>query len=306
VTNRAQSSRRSIAPACAEHPSRPCFFCRASPRGRRAHTLAAMPSLLRSLLPLSLLLLGGGSSGAAAAGCGGPRDCNMAGTCVGGTCACTTGFAGASCDALAMEAYRCADGGLCLANGSATWGGSVVRADDGTFHMYAAMMTDNTTLQSWLTNSVVLHAVAPAGHPEGPYEPADIALAPRSPPHFFDSVMIHNPDAKRTRDGTYVIFYDGSSRPPADAGVGAAGGSSSGINPIILRQNIGLATAKSPAGPWTRQAAPILEPTGVNGTWDQLFVTNPAGCAHSTTTHTLCAVAHRCSASQLPRVNVRP
>jgi hypothetical protein len=34
--------------------------------------------------------------------------------------------------------------------------------------------------------------------------------------------------------------------------------------------------ARSPYGPWTRRDAPILEPTGVNGTWDQLFVTNPA------------------------------
>ena len=89
--------------------------------------------------------------------------------------------------------------------------------------------------------------------------------------------MIHNPDAKRAPDGTFVMFYDGSSTPPPN---GAASDSSKvDINPIILRQNIGLATASSPAGPWTRRDRPILEPTGVNGTWDQLFVTNPAGCA---------------------------
>ena len=104
-------------------------------------------------------------------------------------------------------------GGLCLVNGSATWGGSVVQDDDGDFHMFAAMMTCNETLQAWLTNSVVLHAVS-SGRPEGPYVPTDISLAPRAVPHF-DSVMIHNPDAKRAPDGQYVLFYDGSSKPPA-------------------------------------------------------------------------------------------
>ena len=95
--------------------------------------------------------------------------------------------------------------------------------------------------------------------------------------------MIHNPDAKRAPDGTFVMFYDGSSTPPPN---GAASDSSKvDINPIILRQNIGLATASSPAGPWTRRDSPILEPTGVNGTWDQLFVTNPAGCASPCTCH---------------------
>ena len=208
-----------------------------------------------------------------AASCAGPHDCNMAGRCVGQKCECATGFAGASCDTLVMESYHCGQGGLCLANGSTTWGGSVVRADDGSFHMYAAMMTANRTMQAWLTNSVVLHAIAPSGHPQGPYTPAGVALAPRPKPNF-DSVMIHCPDVVRAPDGTFAIFYDGSSTPPGQVVDRAAG--ASGLNPIILRQNIGLATATSPFGPWTRRNTPILEPSGVNGTWDQLFVTNPA------------------------------
>jgi hypothetical protein len=128
--------------------------------------------------------------------------------------------------------------------------------------MYAAMMTENKPLKSWLTNSEVLHAVAPAGSPQGPYEPSDVALAPRAPP-FFDSLMLHNPDAKRAPDGSYLIFYDGASMP-------------TGKDPDIHKtQRIGLAVAQSPFGPWTRMGKPILEPTGVNGTWDQNFVTNP-------------------------------
>ena len=201
--------------------------------------------------------------GAAASGCNTTLDCNMAGDCVAGRCACDVGFYGLACEALAMQSYKCGVGGLCLTNGTTTWGGSVVTADDGSHHMYAAMMTGNATLQKWLTNSVVLHAVAPAGSPQGPYEPAGVALAPRAPPAF-DSLMLHNPDAKRAPDGTYLIFYDGDS---------AAGGGS-GADPH-LNQRIGLATATSPYGPWTRSLAPVLSPSAVAGAWDGGFVTNP-------------------------------
>ena len=102
---------------------------------------------------------------ASADGCSSARDCNMAGNCITGSCACDVGFHGEACEALAMQSYKCGVGGLCLSNGTTTWGGSVVTADDGTHHMYAAMMTGNATLKKWLTNSVVLHAVAPAGQP---------------------------------------------------------------------------------------------------------------------------------------------
>ncbi len=34
---------------------------------------------------------------------------------------------------------------------------------------YAALMTDNMTLGSWLSHSVVAHAVSTSGRPEGPY-----------------------------------------------------------------------------------------------------------------------------------------
>jgi hypothetical protein len=57
-------------------------------------------------------------------------------------------YNGSTCDALKMESYACGTGGLCLSNGTATWGGSVVQADDGSWHMFAAMMTENKTLQA--------------------------------------------------------------------------------------------------------------------------------------------------------------
>ena len=87
----------------------------------------------RTRLRLLLLLLP--LVACCAAGCTAPADCNLAGDCVGGVCACDHGFHGAACEMLAMESYRCGAGGLCLTNGTTTWGGSVVTADDGTHHM---------------------------------------------------------------------------------------------------------------------------------------------------------------------------
>ena len=43
--------------------------------------------------------------------------------------------------------------------GNATWGGSVVEADDGTWHVFAALMGNNGTLGVWLSESQVVHGV---------------------------------------------------------------------------------------------------------------------------------------------------
>jgi hypothetical protein len=123
---------------------------------------------------------------AAAPSCTTSVDCNYAGQCVNGTCLCNQGYTGQSCQSLLMEAYECGKGGLCLSNGSTTWGGSVVQADDGSWHMYAAMMTGNATLKKWLTNSVVLHAVAPGAT-------AAISVSPPPPTPLTPPLTCCNP-----------------------------------------------------------------------------------------------------------------
>jgi len=93
--------------------------------------------------------------------------------------------------------------------------------------MFAAIMSNNCSLGSWLTNSNVLHAVADL--PQGPYHYSDIALGPRdasywdgkrlrwlscsaTTPHLLLSTGVtqHNPDIRRAPDGTWLLFYMGS------------------------------------------------------------------------------------------------
>ena len=75
-----------------------------------------------------------------------------------------------------------------------SWGGSVLRDDDGKLWMFAAEMANRCTLGQWTSNSQVVTAVSDS--PEGPYVRQAIAIPPWS----------HNPDAVRAPDGTWVIF----------------------------------------------------------------------------------------------------
>eukprot|EP00038_Savillea_parva_P008795 m.179234 g.179234 ORF g.179234 m.179234 type:complete len:458 (-) comp14715_c0_seq1:59-1432(-) len=190
--------------------------------------------------------------------CTSDKDCNHAGTCESnGTCVCDPPFYGRACESFALYSYPPGEGGLMIATGNTTWGGSVVEADDGSHHMFAAMMSGNGTLGTWLSQSVVAHAVSKTG-PQGPYIFSDVALGPRGD-GFWDGGTCHNPDVKRAPDGTYLIYYMGSH----------SGGAGSEFN-----QRIGIASSSSPYGPWHR-SDPVVLP-GPKGKWDDGFTTNPA------------------------------
>ena len=67
--------------------------------------------------------------------CTSSQDCNMAGTCDSGQCKCQSGYMGDACQFLALgDSFACGQGGLCIPNTS-SWGGSVVQAKDGGWHM---------------------------------------------------------------------------------------------------------------------------------------------------------------------------
>jgi hypothetical protein len=48
-----------------------------------------------------------------------------------------------------------------------SWGGSIIRDENGRVHMFAALMTENCGLTSWATNSEIVHATADT--PLGPF-----------------------------------------------------------------------------------------------------------------------------------------
>lgn len=211
-------------------------------------------------------------------------DCNMAGVCdvEVGKCACDAGWTGDQCEKINFgKAYRCDEGGLCLQgemNFTSSWGGNIVQADDGSFHMYAASFADNAKLDLWLEKSRVVHANS--SNAAGPYVLQDIALGDLDDPTAWDGLTQHNPVVQRAPDGTYLLYYMGAQREATTdlPGVHEANFTCplrpDNLQETVCMQRVGLATSRSPNGPWERRSAPLLD-AGPEGEWDDLFTTNP-------------------------------
>ena len=97
-----------------------------------------------------------------------------------------------------------------------SWGGSVLRDNDGVYHMWAAEMTESTGIKSWITNSQIVHAIA--NNPSTPFrfERQEVVWP----------VFAHEPTVSRAPSGEYVMMYttnygevSGSQcNPPCDCG----------------------------------------------------------------------------------------
>lgn len=77
------------------------------------------------------------------------------------------------------------------------WGSSVIKGEDGKYHMFADMWPQSLEFGNWVTNTEIAHAVSDT--PEGPYVFSDIAIGPRDST-YFDGKCAMNPR---------VIYYEG-------------------------------------------------------------------------------------------------
>jgi hypothetical protein len=163
------------------------------------------------------------------------------------------------------------DGGFRM-DGFWVWCGSVIKGDDGKYHMFASRWPKTTGFGPyWLTNSEVVHAVS--NKPAGPYKFIDIALPARGA-EFWDGQMTHNPAIRKYKD-TYLLYYTGTTyrgvRPGPNNRITEG-------SPITIEahehERIGLATSKSPYGPWKRLDKPILDVR--SNSWEQYLVSNAA------------------------------
>ena len=156
------------------------------------------------------------------------------------------------------------------------WCGSPARGDDGRYHLFASRWSKRTAFNpNWVTNSRVVRAVSST--PMGPYAYADDVLPPRDAGHW-DGRMTHNPTIHR-HGNTWLLFYTGSTFAGDTPDAERLDCDDPRRVTARANQRVGLATAPSPAGPWTRRDAPILAPRA--GHWDALMVTNPAPVVHA-------------------------
>lgn len=152
------------------------------------------------------------------------------------------------------------------------WCGSVIQGEDGRYHMFASRWKKTQPMHpGWLFGSEIVRASSDT--PEGPYTFEEVVLTARGQ-QYWDGMAVHNPHITRQGD-TYLLYYIGTTFPfpaPADDDRVAI----EDLRTDVARANkrIGLATAPSVFGPWTRQNEPILKPRPDR--FDNLYVSNPA------------------------------
>ena len=136
-------------------------------------------------------------------GCSTRRDCSHNGECVGGQCQCSSGWASTDCSQLRFGAASpiLGLGSLLAENSTSSWGGAVVRGDDGIYHMFAAVMAEHCGLGTYKSNSYVGHATSPE---------------PLTTPFVLRDTSInsyaHEPNAIRAPSGEYVLFFTAAYR----------------------------------------------------------------------------------------------
>ena len=135
-------------------------------------------------------------------------DCSLNGVCSSaGTCACDAQWTGARCETLALTpatrgaGYRGVDGGA----NTSSWGGDVLLADDGTYHMWSAEMTEHCGIGAWAQNSRIIRATA-----------KDLG-SPFVREQVVWKVFSHEPMMARAPTGEYVMYFT-SNRAEAEHG----------------------------------------------------------------------------------------
>lgn len=165
------------------------------------------------------------------------------------------------------------DGGFRM-EGWWVWCGSVVRADDGKYHMFASRWPKTLPMHpGWLIRSEIVRAESDT--PEGPYTYAETVLPARGA-EYWDGRSTHNPHIIRFAD-KYLLYYMGTTHPFAEPESGDELPFED-YRVIAARANkrIGLAVASSVRGPWKRMDAEILPVRP--GKFDSYLTSNPAPC----------------------------
>ncbi|WP_163400051.1 glycoside hydrolase family protein [Flavobacterium fluviatile] len=139
------------------------------------------------------------------------------------------------------------------------WGSSVIKGEDGKYHMYASRWPHFLPFHpGWMIASEIVHATS--NTPEGPYQFQDVALGARGA-QYWDGRSCHNPKIVKYKD-TYILYYMGSTHPFEEvtpANVAAFDLASKWCIAGRWGKRVGIATSKSPYGPWKRLDAPILD-----------------------------------------------
>jgi alpha-L-fucosidase len=145
------------------------------------------------------------------------------------------------------------------------WCSSIIKGEDGKYHLFYSRWPKKYTFLSWLTHSEVAHAVSDS--PAGPWEYKETVMQSRGKGHW-DAITVHNPKIKKF-DGKYYLYYVSTNLGDKDyTEEELIETARTGYNhpnwKMYLRPNqrTGVAVAESINGPWKRMDQPLIEPSG--------------------------------------------
>ena len=142
------------------------------------------------------------------------------------------------------------------------WCGSVIRAEDGRYHLFASRWPRHLPMHpGWMMASEVVRAVSDT--PAGPYRFEEIVLPARGA-QYWDGRATHNPHITRCR-GRYYLYYTGITHPFSDPVPGQPL-TTDDCRVIAARasKRVGVAVADRITGPWRRSDQPVLTTRSIN------------------------------------------
>lgn len=154
------------------------------------------------------------------------------------------------------------------------WGASIIKGEDGLYHLFYSRWPRTNTFNGWLTKSEIAHATSQ--QPTGPWTYKETVLQGRGE-GYWDAYTAHNPKIKYF-DGKYYLYYIATNTgqevfTKEDLCINKEKSIAPAVWKVLRsNQRSGVAVSSSLNGPWQRSNAPIIEPTGPIST----IAVNPA------------------------------
>ncbi len=165
---------------------------------------------------------------------------------------------------ISSRLQRVSEDNIFKTEGYYNWGSSIIKGDDGKYHLFYSRWKKEYSFLGWLLFSEVAHAVSKS--PAGPWKYKETVLRGRGKGHW-DAITAHNPKIKYF-DGKYYLYYCSTNMGDRvyteEELIETAHTGYSHPNWKILRPNqrTGVAVSNSLNGPWQRSDKPLIEPSG--------------------------------------------
>jgi hypothetical protein len=163
------------------------------------------------------------------------------------------------------------------------WGSSVVKAEDGRYHMFVSRWPQTWSMHpGWMMASEIVRASSDT--PMGPYQFEEVILGARGA-EYWDGRSCHNPRIIKHK-GRYLLFYTGITH-PFDDPENTKDIPLADPRVIVSRSNkrIGVAYADSINGPWIRADKPTFDT--IPDSYCSFFTSNPSPIVHKDSSVTL-------------------